>query len=61
MIYASRFLRYAEDAMQGPDVLLLQEKLIEEGYRIAASGSYDRSTAQAVTRLQQALNLYCRA
>ncbi|MGS0765292.1 L,D-transpeptidase family protein [Syntrophomonas curvata] len=57
MIYASRFLRYGENTMQGPDVLLLQEKLIEAGYHIAASGSYDQTTAKAVVHLQQLLDL----
>lgn len=57
MIYASRFLRFNEDPMQGPDVLLLQEKLIKKGYHITANGIYDRITAQAVVHLQQTLDL----
>lgn len=57
MIYASRFLRYAENMMQGPDVLLLQERLVKKGYHITANGIYDRATAKAVVHLQQTIGL----
>jgi L,D-transpeptidase ErfK/SrfK len=58
MIYASRFLRYEEDMMKGPDVLVLQEKLIEAGYHsVKANGVYDQATGEAVKSLQQARGL----
>lgn len=57
MIYASRFLRYDEKTMQGPDVVVLQEELRQRGYSIIANGIYDRTTAKAVIHLQQTLGL----
>ncbi|MDD3270771.1 MAG: peptidoglycan-binding protein [Syntrophomonadaceae bacterium] len=57
MIYASRFLRYDEDLMQGPDVLVLQEKLVKKGYQVSTNGVYDKSTEKAVLRFQQTSGL----
>ena len=58
MFYASRFLRYDdENFMQGPDVLLLQEKLVKKGYQICTSGVYDKTTENAVLSFQQAWGL----
>jgi len=58
MFYASRFLRCDdENFMQGPDVLLLQEKLVKKGFRISTSGIYDKSTEKAVLSFQQASGL----
>ncbi|HHV16881.1 MAG TPA: L,D-transpeptidase family protein [Gelria sp.] len=53
MFHASRFLRFDENLMQGPDVLLLQEQLVKKGYRISTSGIYDESTEKAVLNFQQ--------
>ena len=58
MFYASRFLRYDdENFMQGPDVLLLQEKLVKKGYQINTDGVYDKTTENAVLSFQQASGL----
>ncbi len=58
MIYASRFLRYDdENLMQGPDVLVLQEKLVKKGYQVSTNGVYDKSTEKAVLRFQETSGL----
>jgi len=57
LFYASRFLRYDEDLMQGPDVLLLQEKLVKKGYQVTVNGVYDKSTEKAVLSFQQTSGL----
>jgi len=57
LIYASRFLRYEEDPMQGPDILELQEKLRALGYKITANGIFDTATRTAVMSLQEANGL----
>jgi len=58
LFYASRFLRYDdENLMQGPDVLLLQEKLVKKGYQVSTDGVYDKTTENAVLSFQEASGL----
>ena len=56
MIYASRFLRLEEPAMQGPDVREVQEILSRLGFYMGAvDGSFDTLTASAVIKFQQSI------
>ncbi len=58
MAFASRFLRYDEKMMSGPDVLEVQEKLKELGYyQGSLDGTYSTSTELAVKTFQGKHNL----
>jgi L,D-transpeptidase ErfK/SrfK len=53
MIYASRFLRLISPYMRGPDVMFLQERLLELGLTYdQPDGVFGPMTAEAVRRLQ---------
>ena len=43
--------------IQGPDVQGVQEALTAVGYQVVASGTYDRNTASAVRRMQEAASV----
>ncbi len=56
MIYASRFLRLEEPAMQGPDVREVQEILSRLGFFMGTiDGSFGTVTASAVIKFQQSI------
>jgi len=56
MIYASRFLRLEAPAMQGPDVLEVQEILTRLGFYMGAvDGIFGTLTQSAVTKFQQSV------
>lgn len=52
MVYASRFLRLAEPPMDGPDVLEVQKRLKELGYKINPTGIFDAATDTVVREFQ---------
>ncbi|MGE5454075.1 MAG: L,D-transpeptidase family protein [Methylocystaceae bacterium] len=52
VVYASRFLRLAEPPMDGPDVLEVQKRLKELGYKVNPTGIYDVPTDAAVREFQ---------
>ncbi|ASS74865.1 hypothetical protein CIG75_07650 [Tumebacillus algifaecis] len=59
MIYASRSLRLVSPYMRGPDVLFLQERLVELGLTYdAPDGVYGPMTLDAVRRFQELQNLH---
>lgn len=47
-----RLLRLQRPPMQGPDVRFLQEKLIREGFKIAADGVFGPKTRDALAKYQ---------
>lgn len=58
MIYASRFLRFEDPPMQGPDVMEVQEILKGLGfYDGAVDGSFGKLTQAAVIQFQQSVSL----
>jgi len=52
VVYASRFLRVADPLMEGPDVLEVQKRLKDLGYKITPSGVYDPATEAVVREFQ---------
>jgi L,D-transpeptidase ErfK/SrfK len=59
MIYASRFLRLVSPYMRGPDVLFLQERLVELGLMYEKpDGVFGPLTLDAVRRFQEMQNLH---
>lgn len=52
MVYATRFLRLTEPLMDGPDVLEVQKRLKDLGYKINPTGIYDVATEAAVREFQ---------
>lgn len=57
MIYASRFLRYEDNPINGPDVYLLQERLSAKGHTVILNGIYDIATQNAVKSIQHTLGI----
>lgn len=58
MVYASRFLRYENILMRGPDVTVLQKKLNSKGYNAGAvDGIFGEKTQLAVKTFQQSHSL----
>ncbi|PWK15883.1 L,D-transpeptidase family protein [Tumebacillus permanentifrigoris] len=54
MIYASRFLRLVSPYLRGPDVVSLQERLVELGLTVEQpDGVFGPQTAEAVRRFQE--------
>jgi len=52
VVYASRFLRVTDPPMEGPDVLEVQKRLKELGYKIHPDGVYNPETETAVREFQ---------
>ena len=57
MLYASRFLRLMSPPMEGPDVLWVQRRLKELGYKVEADGIFGPATEEAVKSFQRANGL----
>jgi surface antigen len=53
----ARVLRLQEPTMQGPDVRVLQERLIDEGFDVATDGVFDPKTRDALVAFQGRMGL----
>ena len=53
----ARVLRFQEPTMQGPDVRVLQERLIDAGFDVAADGVFGLKTRDALAAYQGRLGL----